>query len=502
MKVHVLIGTLYSVEGVYLNSSIPRGCRCSVLEGSAEGLSYEDILATLANLSRGEPNPASGRMFTHAYETGDLKLKELALRAYELYMDKTMLDFTVYPSIVKLERDVVRFVSKLMGGDENVVGSFTYGGTESIMLAIKAARDYFRLRNPGVTPEILLPYTAHPAFIKAAVYLGLKPVLVPVDPESFKVDLNGILERVSDRTAMLVGSAPNYPFGVVDDIKGLSDIALDHKIWLHVDACIGGFILPFFRDLGEPVPAFDFRVEGVYSISVDLHKYGYTPRGASVILYRSRDLRRYQLFVYSKWPGYPLVNTVVLSTRSAGPLAASWAVINYLGWNGYLKLSSRILNAKRRIVQGLRSLGLKILGNPESSIVAFTSDELSMSQLSAALKKRNWIVQLQPGSAYLGFPQSIHLTISPIHESLVEAFLEDLKASMEEVRGSSVKVKREVETLLSTYQDVRLLAEKLGLTKGGIIEDETLVLINEIIRMLPPDLVDDIILEVVNELIF
>jgi glutamate/tyrosine decarboxylase-like PLP-dependent enzyme len=475
-----------------------------VSAGSGLGSSNpKDIIDFLVKLSREEPVPSSGMMFTHSYETGDPVLRDLARRAFELYMDKTMLDFTVYPSLVKLERDVVSFVARLMGGGESTAGTFTYGGTESIILAVKAARDFFKSRNPDLVPEIILPYTAHPAFVKAAVYLGLKPALVPVNLESFKVDLNAVQERVSRRTAMIVGSAPNYPVGVVDDIRGLSDIALDRNVWLHVDACIGGFVLPFFKDLGEPIPDFNFKVDGVYSISVDLHKYGYTPKGASVILYRDRSLRKYQFFAYSRWPGYPLVNTVTLSTRSAGPLAASWAVIKYLGYDGYLKLSSKILNAKKRLVEGIKAVGLKILGSPESSIIAFTSEEISVAQLSLSMKRRGWIIQVQPGSIHLGFPQSIHLTISPIHEGLVHAFLRDLRESVEEVRSNPFKIS--VEDLVKVAgirASLSELVEKLGLSREVIVEDETLLLISEAIRMLPPDFVETMLVEVVNEIVF
>ncbi|MFN4045818.1 MAG: aminotransferase class V-fold PLP-dependent enzyme, partial [Acidilobaceae archaeon] len=211
----------------------------------------EVILERLSEFSRGEPEPSSGRMFAHSYETGDPVLRELLKRAYELYMDKTMLNFIMYPSILRLEREVVRAVASLMDGDESVTGNFTYGGTESIMLAVKASRDAFRLSGRTGVPEVILPYTAHPAFLKAAVYLGLKPVFVPVDVDTGKVYVDAVSEKVSGNTALIVGSAPNYPYGSVDDIRGLSDIALDSKVLLHVDACIGGFILPFLRELGE-----------------------------------------------------------------------------------------------------------------------------------------------------------------------------------------------------------------------------------------------------------
>ncbi len=459
------------------------------------------ILEKLVSISKGEPEPGSGRMFTHSYETGDPALKELLRKAYELYMDKTMLDFTVYPSILRLESEIVRAVASLMDGDEEVTGSFTYGGTESIMLAVKAARDYFRASGRTETPEIILPYTAHPAFLKASAYLNLKPVLVPVDPGSGKVDIEAVNERIGRNTALIVGSAPNYPYGSVDDIKSLSDIAIDNKVLLHVDACIGGFILPFLKDLGEKIPEFTFKLKGVTSISIDLHKYGYAPRGASIVLFRNRDLKRHSIFVGTKWPGYPLVNTAVLSTRSAGSLAASWAAMNYLGYKGYLRMASKVLNAKRKLVTGLRSLGLRIVGEPESSIIAFTKEDINVTTLSIDLAKKGWRLQIQPGSIHLGFPPTIHITINPIHEELAEIFLEDLGEALQKHRPPAVEKNLEHIISIAEKEGYRRALEALGIWGSPIIPEESMVLINELIKLTPPDLVEEILAEAISTLI-
>ncbi len=469
-------------------------------------LTTEEILSRLERLSSRDLDPFSGRMFGHTYDTGIEELRRLAWKAYELYLGKTMLDFTVYPSILELEREVVAAVASLVNADEDVVGNFTYGGTESIMLAVKAARDYFTKRNPGKTPSIILPVTGHPAFVKAAEYLGLRVVKVPVNPETFKVDIEKEKEAIGPDTAMIVGSAPNYPVGVVDDIKALSDIAVDHKKWLHVDACIGGFVLPFFRKLGEPVPDFDFKLEGVTSISVDLHKYGYAPRGSSVILYRNKSYRLNQLFVHASWPGYPLVNTAVLSTRSAGPLAAAWATIHFLGEEGYLKLASMLLRARKAIVSGIREIGLSILGEPEASIVAFTSDEVNPSLLANAMKKRGWYIQVQPGSRALRLPKSIHLTLSPVHEKVARDFLKDLAEAVEEVIGQSPPdVSGILQTIMEQAQKAGNveqllggLAGILGISEGRLPED--LTLINELMYELDPMLVEEALKYIINEL--
>ena len=471
-----------------------------------KSLSVEEILSRLNKLSSSDLDPFSGRMFGHTYDTGIEELRRLAWKAYELYLSKTMLDFTVYPSILELEREVVAAVASLMNADEGVVGNFTYGGTESIMLAVKAARDYFTKRNPGKTPSMILPVTGHPAFVKAAEYLGLKVIKVPVDPGTFKVDIEKVKEAIGSDTAMIVGSAPNYPVGVLDDIRALSDIAVDHGKWLHVDACIGGFVLPFLRKLGEPVPDFDFRLEGVTSISVDLHKYGYAPRGSSVILYRSKDYRLNQIFVHASWPGYPLVNTAVLSTRSAGPLAAAWATIHFLGEEGYLKLASMLLRARKAIVSGIREIGLSILGEPEASIVAFTSDEVNPSLLANAMKKRGWYIQVQPGSRALRLPKSIHLTLSPVHEKVARDFLKDLAEAVEEVKGQSPPdvsgilqtITEQAQKAGNVEQLLGGLAGILGISEGRLPED--LTLINELMYELDPMLVEEALKYIINEL--
>jgi|Deesub1362A_J573_1020465.scaffolds.fasta_scaffold00164_56 glutamate/tyrosine decarboxylase-like PLP-dependent enzyme len=460
-----------------------------------KSLAADEVFEKLRNYASKDLDPHTGRMWGHYYATGRSDLIDLTRKVLLEFMDKTMLDFTTYPSILKMENDVVAMIADLMNGGDEVAGNFTYGGTESIMLTVKAARDLFR-KEKNRTPEIVLPSTAHPAFYKSAEFLGLKVIRVDVDPETFKASVESINEVLSDRIAMIVGSAPNYPFGVMDDIKGLSDLAVDQKLWLHVDACMG-FVLPFFRKLGESIPPFDFSVEGVSSISVDLHKYGYTPRGASVILYRSTDLRINHIFVMASWPGYPLVNTAVLSTRSAGTLAASWATLHYLGEEGYLKLSEKILKAKKRLLRGLPGIGFRILGKPESSLLAFTSTELNLFTLAKEMERKGWYIQAQPGSKPLDYPKSIHLSISPYHHEIVDTFLNDLRIAVERVK------KMPELDVMDVLRDIDLskdLIESIGIKNGELPEDMTMI--NELIHLIPPELVEEIFRKVVNEEIF
>ena len=404
-----------------------------------------------------------------------------------MFMDKTMLDFTTFPSLLKMENDVVGMAASLLNGDERTVGSFTYGGTESIMLALKAARDKFQKeKGKDVVPELVIPATGHPAFWKSSEYLGYRVLRAKLDDE-LRVDVDHVSELVSEKTAIIVGSAPNYPFGMVDDIKALSDIAVDTGVWLHVDACLGGFSLLFFRMLGEKVPDFDFSLEGVSSISADFHKYGFSPRGASVVLYREAKLREGQIFVMASWPGYPLVNTAVLSTRSAGTLAAAWAVIKYLGKEGYLKLAEKMLYAKRKLIEGLPRMGLELIGKPEGSVLAFTSDDVNLFDVSSLMAEMGWYVQSQPGSRHLGFPRSLHFSVNPGHADVIDAFLEDMRRAVEKARKD--------------YPDVSSFdLSKLGFGKGEI--PENMELISELIHSIPPEVVENVFRQVINELIF
>ncbi len=473
-----------------------------------KGLEARKVLETLASYASIDMDPSSARLWGHIYEPGVEEVWKVALEAYALYQKKNMLDPTVYPSIIRIENELVSAVASLMGGGEGVVGNFTGGGTESIMLAVKAARDYYwSHRGRGTVPEIVLPITAHPAFHKAAHYLGLKTIVTPVDPETLQADVDAIAEKVSDRTAMVVGSAPNYPYGVIDPIREMGELAEDKGLWLHVDACIG-FILPFLRMLGEPIPEYDFKVPGVSSLSTDLHKYGYSPKGASVILYRSKELRIHQLFSYSRWPGYPLVNTVVLSSRPAGNLAAAWAVLNYLGVEGYRRLAEKVLEARRTLEEQLPRLGFQVMGRPQAGILAFTSTEVNVFKLAQRMAEKGWYIQVQPGSIHLDLKPSIHLTIAPRHCDVVGQMLEDLARAKEEVRGHPLPPENALRFLqeagLASLDPGELekamprLLEGLGLTGEALPKDMSLI--NELMYLMPPEMVEQVLSLVMNEL--
>jgi glutamate/tyrosine decarboxylase-like PLP-dependent enzyme len=392
----------------------------------SKGWSRDQVFEQLERFREHDIPWRSGRTWAYVYDPGK-EAEEVIKQAYMMYLTENGLDPTAFPSTLRLENELVAMAAAHLNGDDNVVGNFTSGGTESIILAVKAARDYARDKRPEITqPELLLPTTAHAAFQKAAHYLDLTPVIVPVDPTTFKADPDAMRRAISPRTVLMVGSAISYAHGVVDPIRQLGQIAREHNIPLHVDACVGGFILPYFRRLGAPVPDFDFSVPGVTSISMDFHKYAFAAKGASTILYRDKELRKYQMYACASWTGYTLINATVQSSKSVGPLAAAWAVLHFIGDDGYLDIARRVLDATRRVAQGIEAIPeLRVLGQPEMNLVAFTSDTVGIFNIIDEMKARGWYIQAQ-----LSFDNSRengHLSINPANVKWVDALLADLR---------------------------------------------------------------------------
>ncbi len=395
--------------------------------------SKEEVMEKLGEYAKLDADPYSGKLFTIAFESGAEDTRNLSHQAFTMFMDKNFLDFTEFRGPVKLEKEVIDIAKSLMKADEKAVGTFTFGGTESVFLAVKAARDQFFIKKGFQIPEIVMPVTGHPCYEKAAEYMGMNLIRVPINVETMEGDPEAIRGAVTENTAMIVGSVPNWPFGTLDPIEEFAQVAVENDVWFHVDACVGGFILPLLRKLGEPIPVFDFTIPGVSSISMDPHKFAYTSIGASIVLFRKSFSKMLSQYVNLRWPGYPIVNPGVLSTRSAGPIAATWAALHYLGEEGYLNLARRLLHTRNQIADGLTKMGFSIVGRPRSPIIAFTSEDINLYTLSDALLKKGWHVNPQRGIADLNIPRSIHLTITPIHDQMAEQFLKDLKETKAEV---------------------------------------------------------------------
>jgi glutamate/tyrosine decarboxylase-like PLP-dependent enzyme len=445
-----------------------------------------------------------GRVFGYVYDPG-AEAEAIVKEAFTSYLTENALDFTVFPSALRLENEVVAMAAAHLGGDAGTVGNFTSGGTESILLAVKAARDYARSERRIAEPEIVLPATAHAAFQKAAHYLDVRAVLVPVDPRTFRADVDAVRAAIGPRTILLVGSAVSYAHGVVDPIAELGALAREHDLLLHVDACMGGFLLPYFRRLGVAVPAFDFSVPGVTSISMDLHKYAFAAKGASTILYRSKALRKHQLYACASWTGYTVVNTTVQSAKSVGPVAAAWAILHHFGDEGYLAIARSVLDATRRIADGIERIpGLRLLGRPDMNLVAFTADDVSVFDVADEMKAAGWYVQ--PQLAFQESRENLHLAINPASVRWVDALLADLRTSVERARaldgGRRAGAVRELVAELDlTRLDDAALAGLLGAVGvAGASLPPRMAEINDVLNALPAAAREQLLLAYLNDL--
>lgn len=397
------------------------------------GSSKKDVLSKMRRARDHDVKWQQGRAFGLVYHIND-EIDALLKEAYTMFFSENGLNPTAFPSIRKFESEVLAMTASLLGGDENVCGNMTTGGTESLLMAVKTARDWARKNFPQIThPEVILPMTAHPAFEKAAEYFDVHLVQVQVRSD-FRADVDSMKQAITSNTIMMVGSAPSYPHGVIDPIAELAAIAQENGLLFHVDACVGGFLLPFAQKLGYPIPDFDFKVPGVTSISADLHKFGYAAKPASVILYRNPELRRHQMFVSINWPGGIYPSPTMTGSRAAGPIAAAWALMNHLGESGYLEITKTVMETTRIIQEGIRNIpGLKVLSNPEMSVFAIASDSLDVYEVADELDLYGWHLDRQH------FPRCLHVTINHVHSKITDEFLSDLAKATANVRKPSLR---------------------------------------------------------------
>ena len=398
-----------------------------------KGQPKDEILEQMRAVRQKDIHWQQGKAFSLVFHAGD-EVTEMLKEAYQMFFSENGLNPSAFPSLKKFESEVVAMSASLLGGDANCSGSMTSGGTESILMAVKTARDWARMTKPEIQePEMILPASAHPAFAKAAHYFDVRPVLVPVRAD-FRADLEATQAAITPQTILLVGSAPSYPQGVIDPIRELAAIASQNGILMHVDACVGGFMLPFVRQLGYVVPDFGFEVPGVTSLSADLHKYGYAAKGASVILYRDRALRRQQFFVHTDWSGGIYASPTMTGTRPGGAIAAAWAIMNYLGNDGYLKITEIVMQTSDKLRRGIEAIpGLKILSDPEMSVFAIASDQYNIYEIGDEMEARGWHLDRQQ------FPPSLHITVNYAHANIADDFLSDLKDSMSSVKKPSLQ---------------------------------------------------------------
>jgi sphinganine-1-phosphate aldolase len=475
------------------------------MEIPKRGWSREQVFEQLERFRENDTPWREGRTWAYVYDPGR-EAEGVIKDAFVSYLSENGLDPTAFPSALQMENDVVSMAARHLNGDADVVGNFTSGGTESIMLAVKAARDWAREHRRGIhEPEMILPETAHAAFQKAAYYLGVKPIIVSADPDSFRADVNAVRDAITDNTVLLVGSAISYAHGVVDPIRELGQLAQERDLLLHVDGCMGGFLLQYFARLGAPVPDYDFRVPGVTSISMDLHKYAFAAKGASTILYRDKKLRKYQMYACSNWTGYTVINPTVQSTKSAGPIAGAWAAMHFIGDDGYLEITRAVKDATDEIVAAVDAApDLRLLGRPDMNLLSFASDSVSVFHIADEMKEHNWYVQ--PQLAYGSSPENIHLSINPESVRWVDAMLADLHECTEKARllpsGELAPKIQEAFGHLSpedlTDDVFQGLLAMAGIQGSGV--PERMAEINEVLNALPVPLRERLLVEYLNEL--
>jgi len=469
-----------------------------------EGLSREQVMSELKAYRQEDPDWRDGRVFGYVFHA-DEEAVETIEQAYHMYLWENALDPSVFKSLLKLETEIVAMAANHVRGDAEVVGNFTSGGTESVLLAVKTARDFARKNKPQIKrPEMILPITAHPCFHKAAHYFDIDVVTVPIDQQTLKADVDAVANAITENTILLVGSATCYAFGVCDPIEALGKLAIEHDLLLHVDGCIGGFVLSLYRQLGVDVPAYDFTVPGVTSMSMDLHKYAFAAKGASVVLYKNKELREHQIFTHSGWTGYTIINPTIQSTKSGGPMAGAWAALKTIGRSGYLEYARGLKEATDRFVAGIEAIdGLHMMGNPEICLVAVGSDTVNIFALCDEMKKRNWHIGPQPGA--MGIKESSHMTIMPLNVDQIDDLLVDLAEAVEQVRAyENPAMIEQLKTMAATLDVDNLnddvvnnMLAMVGVGGGGLPDD--MAEINAILDALPAPLVDRLLTAFYND---
>ena len=399
-----------------------------------QGMSKSDIVDALQEKRVNDARWQDGKTFGMVYDAGP-ELHDVLEEVARMFLHDNALNPLAFPSLGKIQSEVVGITAELLHAPEGAAGFMTSGGTESILSTVKAARERGRKERGITEPEIVLPESAHAAFHKGAYYFGLKVNKVPVR-DDYRADVDAMAAAINDKTVLVVGSAPQYPQGVVDPIPELAALAQSAGANFHTDACMGGFVLPFMEMLGYDLTPWDFRVEGVTSISADLHKLGYAPKGASVILHRTKELRAYQTFVFDDWLGGFYASPAMQGTRPALPMATAWATLHHIGLEGYKRLTKLAVETRERIERGIREIdGLTVVGQPEAHLLAITAadERIDAFALGDALQQRGWFHDRQKP------PDSLHATVSAGNAPVVDQYLADVRECVAAVLGERVE---------------------------------------------------------------
>lgn len=400
----------------------------------AQGINKEELFQEMEKVRSNDIKWREGKAFSLVFNGGK-ELNDIIKEAYCLFFSENGLNPSAFPSLKKFENEVVGMTAGLLGGNSETAGTMTSGGTESILMAIKTAREWAKENKPNIKePELIMPVSAHPAFNKGGHYFGVKVTTIPTGND-YRANVKAMEQAITENTIMLVGSSPSYPQGVIDPIEEIASLAKKNDLLMHVDACVGGIVLPYYRKLGADLPNFDFSVDGVTSMSVDLHKYGYAAKGASVVLYKSKELRRHQFYVTTDWPGGMYGSPAVLGTRPGGAIAAAWAIMNYLGDAGYMSLIGKIKDTTEEFKRRVSLInGIEVAGDPDMSVICLISKSIDVFQVGDLMAARGWHLDMQQD------PNSLHLTITVAHADTIDEFFTDLEESVEDAKGFGNKI--------------------------------------------------------------
>ena len=408
------------------------------------GMSWDALQRELQQRGSEDAKWRDGKTAVYVFNAG-ADVEKVQKEAYAAFQSENGLGPLAFPSLAQMEKDVISMALGLLHGPNGATGAMTSGGTDSITMAVKTARDFARSKGRALDrANIVLPQSAHLAFDKAAHLMDVDVRRVPLLTDgSYQADADAMGAVVDEDTIMMVGSAPNFPHGIIDPIEALGDVAAKHGVWLHVDACVGGYFAPFARMNGVPVPPFDFEVSAVQSMSADLHKYGYAAKGASTVLFRSEELYSFMPFDLAGWSGAPMKTPTLAGTRPGGAISSAWAVMNYLGEEGYRELQGAVCKTRERVEEGVQALGFEVLGTPMLGLIAFRHPELHSFALYGEIYRRGWFTSVTKE------PPSLHLMISPKHADVIDQYLADLKLACEAVRSGEAAKKKAVEARYS-----------------------------------------------------
>jgi len=385
----------------------------------ARGRPWNELHEALSALRSADTDWRHGRDSLEVYYAGEDVL-DVARRAYAMFISENA-RAPQFPSLQRMQDDLVDISLSLLGGGPRASGSITCGGAESALLAVRSAYRAFRMRHPQVRrPHLLVPSSVHPVYEQAAEMMGLELIRVAIGGD-YRASVQTLSQCIEAETMMIVASAPSLPFGAIDPVEALGRIAGERGVWLHVDACIGGFLAPHVARSAAGVPRFDLAVPGVRSLAADLHKFGYAANGVSVLLYADADDHTHQTFEYDQWPKGLWRSQTLSGTLAGGAVAAAWAVMHYLGESGYRSLAQRVMHLRDRYLEGIDRIGgLHVLGQPDLSVIAFGSDEFDIHAVGDAMQARGWHI------SRLSTPAALHMTVTPVHDQAVEAYLDDL----------------------------------------------------------------------------